>query len=103
MRRPIVNNSKAGEAVYDPFLGSGTTVIAAETEGRRCFGLELNPIYVDVIVRRWQELTGLKATLEATGKTWDETADERYDFRKDGFDSWMMWVEHKRSELAAAQ
>ena len=53
MRRPIVNNSRPGQAVYDPFLASGTTVIAAEMTGRICFGLELNPAYVDVIVKRW--------------------------------------------------
>lgn len=67
MRRPILNNSKSGEAVYDPFLGSGTTVIAAETEGRVCYGMELNPAYIDVIVKRWQDFTGKKATLEADG------------------------------------
>ena len=50
MRRPIINNSKNGDPVYDPFLGSGTTMIAAETEGRRCFGLEIDPAYCDVIV-----------------------------------------------------
>ena len=77
MRRPIVNNSRAGEAVYDPFLGSGTTVIAAETEGRRCLGIELNPEYVDIIVQRWQEFTGLQATLEATGQTFAEVAAAR--------------------------
>ena len=77
MRRPIVNNSARGEAVYDPFLGSGTTVIAAETEGRRCFGIELNPAYVDVIVKRWQEFTGKTATLEATGQSFAEVAAQR--------------------------
>jgi DNA modification methylase len=64
MRRPIENNSKAGDAVYDPFLGSGTTVIAAELTGRRCYGMELSPAYVDVIVRRWQEFTGKQAVRE---------------------------------------
>jgi len=58
MRRPIVNNSSPGQAVYDPFLGSGTTVIAAETEGRRCFGLEIEPAYCDIVVKRWQDFTG---------------------------------------------
>lgn len=51
-RRPIVNNSAPGRPVYDPFLGSGTTGIAAEIEGRHCLGLELDPAYCDVIVRR---------------------------------------------------
>lgn len=65
MRRPIVNNSSPGQAVYDPFLGSGTTVIAAEMEGRACYGLELNPAYCDVIVKRWEDFTGQKAKREA--------------------------------------
>jgi DNA modification methylase len=54
MRRPIENNSKPGDAVYDPFVGSGTTIIAAEMTGRRCLALEINPAYVDVSVLRWQ-------------------------------------------------
>jgi DNA modification methylase len=62
MRRPIVNNSAPGQPVYDPFLGSGTTVIAAEMEGRHCLGLELDPAYCDVIVRRWQSFTSKEAT-----------------------------------------
>ena len=61
MARPMRNNSKAGEAVYDPFLGSGTSIIAAEMEGRACYGLELNPVYCDVIVKRWEDFTGQKA------------------------------------------
>lgn len=77
MRRPIVNNSARGDAVYDPFLGSGTTIIAAETEGRRCFGLELNPAYVDVIVKRWQDFTGRQATLQGDGRSFAEIAAER--------------------------
>jgi DNA modification methylase len=68
MRRPIVNNSSPGQAVYDPFLGSGTTLIAAQMEGRTCFGIELNPAYVDVIVKRWQDFTGQKATHVYTGE-----------------------------------
>jgi len=67
MQRPIENNSSPGQAVYDPFLGSGTTVIAAEQTGRACHGLELSPAYCDVIVKRWQDFTGEQATLEADG------------------------------------
>lgn len=63
MRRPIVNHTKRGEMVYDPFLGSGTTLIAAEITGRVCCGLELDPKYVDVIVERWQEMTGKQVRL----------------------------------------
>jgi DNA modification methylase len=53
--------------IFEPFCGSGTTVIAAEKTERNCYGMELDPKYCDVIVRRWQEFTGKKATLEATG------------------------------------
>jgi hypothetical protein len=58
---PIRNHLEAGEAVYDPFLGSGTTVIAAETLGRRCYGMEIDPKYVQVAVERWQNFTGQHA------------------------------------------
>ena len=67
MKRPIENNSSPGQAVYDPFLGSGTTIIAAEMTGRVCHGLELSPEYCDVIVKRWQEFTAKKATHAETG------------------------------------
>ena len=77
MRRPILNNSSPGQAVYDPFLGSGTTLIAAETTGRVCLAVEIDPLYVDVAVRRWQAFTGGKATLGATGRAFDEIARER--------------------------
>lgn len=103
MRKPIENNSVAGNAVYEPFSGSGTTIIAAEQTGRRCLAIELNPIYVDVAVRRWQEFTGKAATLQGTDKTWEDLAAERYDFRKDGFASYALWVDHKRKELQAAE
>lgn len=63
MRRPIVNNSERGDLIYEPFCGSGTTLIAAETVGRRCLAMELDPAYCDVIVRRWEDFTGKAATL----------------------------------------
>lgn len=66
MRRPVVNNSAPGDVVYDPFLGSGTTLIACEMEARKCVGLELEPKYVDVIVHRWEAFTGRKAERLAT-------------------------------------
>jgi DNA modification methylase len=69
MKRPIENNSEVGDAVYEPFSGSGTTLIAAEMTGRRCYAMELNPPYVDVAVRRWQEFTGGAAILEGDGRT----------------------------------
>jgi len=56
MRRPIENNSSPGQAIYDPFCGSGTTIIAAEMTGRSCFAIEIDPAYVDVAVLRWQAL-----------------------------------------------
>jgi DNA modification methylase len=61
MRRPIENNSSVGQAVYDPFLGSGTTLIAAEMTGRICRALEIDPGYCDVAVTRWENFTGKKA------------------------------------------
>jgi DNA modification methylase len=72
MKRPIENNSSPGQAVYDPFVGSGTTIIAAEMTGRACHAIELHPPYVDVSVIRWQNFTGKEATLEATGETFAE-------------------------------
>ena len=58
---PIRNHLGAGEIVYDPFLGSGTTLVAAETLGRRCYGIEIDPRYVQVSIERWQGLTGERA------------------------------------------
>lgn len=72
MLRPIENNSSIGQAVIDPFCGSGTTIIACEKTGRQGFGIELNPIYCDVIIKRWQDFTGRKATHAESGKTFDE-------------------------------
>ena len=71
MARPIRNNSKPNEYIYDPFGGSGTTLIACEKLGRRCLMQELDPRYVDMIVKRWQKFTGLKAVLESTGEEFD--------------------------------
>jgi DNA modification methylase len=71
MRRPITNNSAPGQAVYEPFSGSGTTIIAAEQTGRVCYAIELDPSYVDVAVMRWQDFTGKTATLDSDGRTFD--------------------------------
>jgi DNA modification methylase len=68
--------SARGDIVLDSFLGSGTTVVAAERTGRRCFGLELDPAYVDTIVRRWQALTGENAHHAASGRSFDDLACE---------------------------
>jgi len=77
MRRPILNNSAEGDSVYEPFCGSGTTLIAAETTGRICLGIEIDPRYCDVIVDRWQKLTGGKAKLESDGSIFDDLAAKR--------------------------
>jgi DNA modification methylase len=58
MERPIRNNSKAGDLVYEPFSGSGTTIIACERTGRKCRAIELNPAYVAVAIQRWADATG---------------------------------------------
>lgn len=73
----MLNNTKGGDLVLDSFGGSGTTLIAAEKNGRYARLMELDPRYVDVIVKRWQEFTGKSATLEATGQTFDEVSAER--------------------------
>jgi DNA modification methylase len=72
----ILDCSARGDIVLDAFLGSGTTVIAAERTGRRCYGLELDPAYVDTAVRRWQALTGGSARHDASGRSFDDLADE---------------------------
>ncbi|MCU0810132.1 MAG: site-specific DNA-methyltransferase [Thiobacillaceae bacterium] len=66
--RAIINSSNPGDTVLDLFNGSGSTLIAAEQTGRRCYAMELSPHYVDVAVRRWQQFTGKTATLESTGE-----------------------------------
>ena len=70
----ILDSSRRGDIVLDPFLGSGTTLMAAERTGRQCRGLELDPLYVDAIVRRWQAYTGAAARHAVTGATFDEAA-----------------------------
>ena len=77
MRRPIENNSSPGQPVYEPFCGSGTTIIAAEITGRACHAIELNPVYVDVAIRRWQAFTGKAAIQEANGCSFAEIAAQR--------------------------
>lgn len=77
MARPIRNHGDKTDAVYDPFLGSGTTVIACEMLGRKCFGMELSPAYVDMDVTRWAKFTGKEPTLEGDGRTFNQIAAER--------------------------
>jgi DNA modification methylase len=78
MRRPILNHLKRGGLVYDPFLGSGTTLAAAELTERVCIGIELDPKYVDVIVQRWETLAGKKAKLDGDGRSFAEIARDRH-------------------------
>lgn len=77
MERPMLNNSVPGDAVYDPFVGSGTTLIAAERSGRVCFAMDIDPAYVDVSVQRWQQFTGKQATHAQEQKTYEAIAKAR--------------------------
>jgi DNA modification methylase len=70
----ILDCSARGDIVLDSFLGSGTTLMAAERVGRACYGIEIDPVYVDVAIRRWQKLTGDRAIHASTGKSFDELA-----------------------------
>lgn len=70
----LLDTTRRGDTVLDPFLGSGTTLIAAEKVGRVCFGLELDPLYVDLIVRRFQAWSGIKVGHAITGELFDERA-----------------------------
>jgi hypothetical protein len=72
----ILDCTAPGDIVLDGFLGSGSTVIAAERTGRRCYGLELDPGYVDTIIRRWQSLTGGVARHGDNGRSLDDLANE---------------------------
>lgn len=77
MKRPIENNSLPGDAVYEPFSGSGTTIIAGEMTGRRVYAVELNPAYVDIACTRWSNFTGKPVMHEQTGKTFEQVAEDR--------------------------
>lgn len=73
----IKDCTRRGDLVLDPFLGSGTTLLAAERVGRKAYGLEIDPLYVDAAIRRWQDVTRRDAILSATGQTFDEVTAER--------------------------
>lgn len=73
----IKDCTRRGDLVLDPFLGSGTTLLAAERVGRKAYGLEIDPLYVDVAIRRWQDVTKRDAILSATGQTFDEVTAAR--------------------------
>jgi DNA modification methylase len=76
-RRPIGWHTRRGEIVLEPFSGSGTQIIAAEEQGRRCFAMEVSAAFVDVALRRWELATGKAATLDGDGRTFAEVAEER--------------------------
>jgi hypothetical protein len=73
----LLDMTERGDIVLDPFLGSGSMLIAAEKTGRRCRGLELDPLYIDVILRRYKAVAGWPVVLESTGETYDELAVRR--------------------------
>jgi DNA modification methylase len=74
MRRPMLNNSAPGDAIYEPFCGSGSTIIAAETTQRLCLAMEIDPAYVDVAVQRWQAFTGRAAMLAGEDRVFNDVA-----------------------------
>ena len=76
-KKSILNHTRRGELVYGPFLGSGTTLAAAESTQRVCYGLELDPKFMDLIVQRWQGMSGKKAVLNGDGRTFEEIRAER--------------------------
>ena len=77
MEYQLCNNTNAGDIVLDLFGGSGSTLIACEKTARACRMMELDAKYVDVIIKRWQDYSGSKATLKATGQTFEEVKDAR--------------------------
>ena len=74
-----MDSTARGDLVLDPFLGSGTTVIAAERTGRICYGMELDPVYVDTVIRRWQKFTNLEAVHPVSGQTFAHREEEARD------------------------
>lgn len=75
--RPIRKHTKPGDVCFEPFSGSGSQIIAAQQTGRHCYAIEIEPAFVDVAVRRWQEATGEPALLQGSDQTFDEAARER--------------------------
>jgi DNA modification methylase len=73
---PSLDCSRRGDIVLDPFIGGGTTIVAAERTGRICYGIELDPGYVDTSIRRWQQLTGKTAIHAGSGRTFADLEQE---------------------------
>ena len=86
IKEAILDSSNRGDIVLDPFLGSGTMLIAAEQSGRRGYGMELDPLYVDTIIRRWETLTGKQATHNETGLSFEDMSLERTSQSEGGTD-----------------
>ena len=103
IERALNNSSKSGDVVIDCFGGSGSTLIACEKTARDCHMMELDPKYCDVIIKRWQDFTGNKATLESTGQTFEDVASNRYDWKKDSAASYDVAIAEKRKELEASR
>lgn len=99
----MLNNTKGGDIILDSFGGSGTTLLAAEKNGRHSRLMELDPKYCDVIIKRWQDFTGQKAILESTGRTFEEMASDRYSPARDGEGSYLDAIEAKRIALEATK
>jgi tRNA G10 N-methylase Trm11 len=78
MRRPIENNSKPGDAIYDPFAGVFTTGIACEMTGRKALGIEIDPAYIDCGILRWQNFSGKEAVLVGTNMTYAQIKKQRH-------------------------
>jgi DNA modification methylase len=74
----LLDSTKRGDLVLDSFLGSGTTLIAAERVGRICYGMEIDPLYVDTAIRRWQQQTGATAVHATSKETFDKVVEERF-------------------------
>ena len=77
LRDAVIDLTNRGEIILDPFLGSGSTLIAAENTGRVCCGVELDPLYVDVIIRRYEAATGAAAILADSRETFEKVAARR--------------------------
>jgi DNA modification methylase/ParB-like chromosome segregation protein Spo0J len=77
IRRPIAYHTRAGELLYEPFSGSGTAIVACEMTSRRCYAIELAPLFVDQAVLRWQRFSGKQATLQESGLSFAEVAAQR--------------------------
>ena len=73
----ILNSTRSGDLILDIFLGSGTTLIAAEKNNRVCYGMELDEKYVDVIIKRWQDYTGKEAIHSESGKSFNELVHDK--------------------------